>query len=61
MIYAWVGDSNSALEQLTFLGKTPGGPAYGELKYDPAWDAVRGDPRFTAMLNELQPRQKESR
>jgi TolB-like protein/Flp pilus assembly protein TadD len=61
MIYAWVGDSNSALEQLAFLGKTPGGPAYGQLKYDPAWDAVRGDPRFTAMLNELQPRQKESR
>jgi TolB-like protein/Flp pilus assembly protein TadD len=56
MIYAWVGDSNSALEQLTLLAKTPGGPGYGELKYDPAWDAVRGDPRFSAMLNELQPR-----
>jgi tetratricopeptide (TPR) repeat protein len=56
MIYAWVGDSNSALDQLTLLAKTPGGPGYGELKYDPAWDAVRGDPRFTAMLNDLQPR-----
>jgi TolB-like protein/Tfp pilus assembly protein PilF len=56
MIYAWVGDSKSALDELTLLGKTPGGPSFGELKYDPAWDAVRGDPRFTAMLNELQPR-----
>ena len=61
MIYAWVGDTNSALEQLAFLAKTPGGPHYGQLKYDPAWNAVRGDPRFAAMLNELHPRAKRRR
>jgi hypothetical protein len=58
MIYAWVGDTNAAMEQLLFLAKTPGGPHYGQLKYDPAWDAVRSDPRFNAMLTELEPRSK---
>lgn len=59
MIYALIGDVNAAVDQLAFLAKTPGGPAYGQLKYDPAWDALRDDPRFAAMLNELQPRPKE--
>ncbi|MEY2574544.1 MAG: hypothetical protein QOF80_31 [Verrucomicrobiota bacterium] len=61
MIYAWTGELNSAVEQLTALAKIPNGPYFGELKYDPAWDAVRGDPRFTAMLNELQPKTKPTR
>ncbi len=55
MIYAWVGDVDSAMERLVFLAKTPGGPDYGQLKLDPAWDAVRRDPRFAKMLDELQP------
>ena len=59
MIHALVGDVNAAMDQLVFLSKIPGGPAYGQLKYDPAWDGLRGDPRFAAMLNELQPRSKE--
>jgi tetratricopeptide (TPR) repeat protein len=61
MIYAWVGDVNSALDQLQFLARIPNGPPFGQLKYDPAWDAVRANPRFTAMLNQLQPRPKEIR
>lgn len=61
MIYAWVGDVNSALDQLTFLATIPGGPTFGQLKYDPVWDAVRSDPRFTPMLNELQPKPKPTR
>lgn len=60
-IYAWTGETNAAIEQLTFLAKIPNGPAFGTLKYDPAWDDVRADPRFTAMLNELQPKPKETR
>ena len=55
MIYAWVGDVDSAMERLTFLAKTPGGPDYGQLKFDPAWDAVRHDPRFAKMLDGLRP------
>jgi TolB-like protein/Flp pilus assembly protein TadD len=61
MIYAWVGDINGAIDQLAILAKTPGGPPFGQLKYDPDWDAVRGDPRFEPMLNDLQPRAKETR
>lgn len=61
MIYAWVGDIDAAIERLAFLAKTPGGPHYGQLKYDPAWDAVRGDPRFTQIVNQLQPRAKAER
>jgi TolB-like protein/Tfp pilus assembly protein PilF len=55
MIYAWVGDVDSAMERLVFLAKTPGGPDYGQLKFDPAWDAVRRDPRFAKMLDGLRP------
>ena len=61
MIHAWLGDANGALDQLEFLARIPNGLSFGQLKYDPAWDTVRGDRRFTAMLNELQPRPKETR
>jgi TolB-like protein/Tfp pilus assembly protein PilF len=61
LTYAWIGDVNAAMDQLTLLAKTPGGPPFGQLKYDPDWDAVRADPRFEPMVNELQPRAKESR
>jgi TolB-like protein/Flp pilus assembly protein TadD len=61
MIYAWVGDANKAIGHLEFLGRIPNGPPFGQLKYDPAWDVLRGDPRFTAVLNELQPRPKEAK
>jgi TolB-like protein/Tfp pilus assembly protein PilF len=59
MIYAWVGDGNAAMDQLVFLAKTPGGPHYGQLRYDPAWDAVRADPRFDPMLAGLEPGSKK--
>ena len=55
MIYAWVGDNDSAIERLTFLARTPGGPDYGQLKFDPAWDGLRGDARFTKIIEGLRP------
>jgi tetratricopeptide (TPR) repeat protein len=61
MIYAWTGELDSALDQLETLAKIPNGPPFSQLKYDPAWDALRGDPRFTVMMNALQPRPKETR
>ena len=56
MIYAWVGDVNSAIERLIALSKMPGGPDYGQLKFDPAWDAVRRDPRFEKIVASLAPK-----
>jgi TolB-like protein/Tfp pilus assembly protein PilF len=61
LIEAWVGETNAAIEQLTFLVKIPGDLSYGRLKYDPAWDAVRSDPRFAAILSELQPQPRSTR
>jgi TolB-like protein/Flp pilus assembly protein TadD len=61
MIQAWVGETSGALDQLEFLAKVPNGPSFGVLKYDPAWDAVRGDPRFSTMLTSLQPPGAESK
>jgi TolB-like protein/Flp pilus assembly protein TadD len=55
MIYAWLGDNDAAIERLTFLAKTPGGPDYGQLKFDPAWDGLRGDARFAKIVDGLRP------
>ena len=52
---AWVGDADSAMERLVFLAKTSGGPDHGELKFDPAWDAVHCEVRFAKMLDGLRP------
>ena len=52
---AWLGEIDSAMEQLTTLATHPGGPDYGQLKFDPAWKDVRSDPRFQAMLSQLEP------
>ncbi|MEY2577241.1 MAG: hypothetical protein QOI49_65 [Verrucomicrobiota bacterium] len=60
-IYAWLGDVKSSLDQLDFLVRIPNGLSFGQLKYDPAWDGVRGDPRFAPILKQLQPRAKETR
>ncbi len=53
---AWLGEIDSATEQLTTLAAHPGGPDYGQLKFDPAWKNVRSDPRFQTMLSQLEPR-----
>ena len=56
MAYAWLGDNDAAIERLTYLAKIPSGPDYGQLKFDPAWAAVRGDARFVKIVDQLQPR-----
>ena len=50
LIYAWTGEVNLAIEQLTMLSTIPGGPDYGQLRYDPAWDALRSDKRFEGII-----------
>lgn len=54
MIYAWSGEPNLALDQLTTLSMVPGGPDYGQLRYDLAWDALRGDNRFAKIIEMAQ-------
>jgi serine/threonine protein kinase len=56
MAYAWLGENDPAIERLANLANTPGGPDYGQLKFDPAWDALRGDARFVKIVDALQPR-----
>jgi tetratricopeptide (TPR) repeat protein len=49
-VQAWVGNKDAAIEQLSALLKRAAGPSYGELKLDPSWDDLRGDPRFEGLI-----------
>jgi len=42
-----------ALEQLAISAQKPAGVSYGNLKFDPLWDALRGDPRFEKIVASL--------
>ena len=57
MVYAWTGERDLAFEQLEIVARIPGGPAYGELRFDPTWDSLRGDPRFEKIVASLAPKQ----
>jgi len=52
VICAQVGERDLAIEQLKTLAKIPKGAYYGELRLDPFWDPLRGDPRFEKLLEE---------
>ena len=55
LIYAWTGEKDLALEQLATSARIPGGISYGELKLNPQWDSLRGDPRFDKIVTSLAP------
>jgi TolB-like protein/cytochrome c-type biogenesis protein CcmH/NrfG len=57
-IYALTGEKDLALKQLEIVSKLPGGPSYGELRLDPEWDSLRGDPRFEKIVVSLAPANK---
>ena len=56
------GNKDSAIEQLTTSAHNPvpGGPGfsatYGDLKLNPVWDPLRGDPRFEKIVASLAPK-----
>jgi TolB-like protein/predicted Ser/Thr protein kinase len=50
LVYAWTGERNRALEQLESVAKIPAGPTYGDLRFNPCWDSLRGDPRFDKIV-----------
>ncbi len=56
MIAAWVGEKDLAFEQLALSARTPNGATYGELKLDPFWDPLRGEPRFEQIVASLAPK-----
>jgi len=55
-IAAWVRDSDLACQQLARVGRLPGGVSYGELKLQPWWDPLRGDPCFEKIVASLAPK-----
>ncbi len=51
MVYAWTGEHDRALEQLEIVATLPGlAPTYGDLRFNPCWDDLRGDPRFDKIV-----------
>jgi hypothetical protein len=54
LICAWTGERELALEQLEALTAMPGEPS-SELRLNPRWDPLGGDPRFDKIVNFLAP------
>jgi tetratricopeptide (TPR) repeat protein len=50
------GDNNLALGQLAISAQQPNGTTYGDLKFNPLWDPLRGDPRFEKIIISLTPK-----
>ena len=53
LVYAWTGERDPALEQLEKVATIPGEGApttYGDLRFNPCWDDLRGDPRFDKIV-----------
>jgi TolB-like protein/Tfp pilus assembly protein PilF len=57
MIYVACGEKDVALKQLDRSAKLPVGISYGELKCNPEWDPLRGDPRFEKLVASLAPKE----
>lgn len=51
--YTAAGDREHALEQLEMLARIPSDINYGELRFNPEWDNLRGDPRFEKLIASL--------
>ena len=56
LVYCWIGEKDRALDQLSLLTTRPSELSYGELKFDPGWDGLRGDPRFEKIVASLKPK-----
>jgi TolB-like protein/class 3 adenylate cyclase/Flp pilus assembly protein TadD len=56
VICAWIGERDLAFEQLETLARIPAGVSYGEIRLDPFWDPLRGDPRFEKIVATLAPK-----
>ena len=54
-IYLWVGVPDLALSELEALKDVPLCLFYGDLRKDPTWDRLQGNPRFERLLMGLGP------
>jgi len=36
--------------------KIPAGPSYGDLRFNPVWNSLRGDPHFEKLVTDLTPK-----
>jgi serine/threonine-protein kinase len=52
-IYAWSGEPELAIDRLEEAGNVPSRVSFGLLKLHPRWDALRGNPRFEALVERL--------
>jgi TolB-like protein len=50
LVLSWTGDREGALKVLSGLVERPGGVHPGELRFDPVWDELRSDARFSAIV-----------
>jgi serine/threonine-protein kinase len=56
IIYAWTGEKDLAIQQLEANLQKPGDGSYGDLRLNPFWDPLRGDPRFEKIVASLAPK-----
>jgi TolB-like protein/tRNA A-37 threonylcarbamoyl transferase component Bud32 len=61
IICAWTGERDLALGQLEASAKSPGYHTYGNLRLNPIWDPLRGDPRFEKIVASLAPKETVSK
>jgi tetratricopeptide (TPR) repeat protein len=61
VICAWSGERDMAIEQLETLAKIPSGLSYGDIRLNPNWDPLRGDPRFEKIVASLAPKEIANR
>jgi hypothetical protein len=61
VICAWTGEYDLAIEQLEILAKIPAGVTYGDIRLNPNWDPLRGDPRFEKIVASLAPKETVSK
>jgi TolB-like protein/Tfp pilus assembly protein PilF len=55
-ICALTGESDLAIERLQTLAKIPSGLFYGDIRLNPYWDSLRGDPGFEKIVASLAPK-----
>jgi serine/threonine-protein kinase len=57
LIYALAGKKDLAIDYLRTLFEKPGDLSYGNLRLQPFWDPLRGDPRFEKLVASLAPKE----